>query len=73
MSFQFLMGVTLGPHESWPPPWENPGYATDGYRGQVELRQRSATVRQGSDGAGQKGETGAGHGFGRVSYTVIEY
>ena len=28
MSFQFLVGVTLGPHESWPPPWENPGYAT---------------------------------------------
>ena len=27
MSFQFLVGVTLGPHESWPPPWENPGYA----------------------------------------------
>ena len=29
MSFQFLVGVTLGPHESWPPPWENPGYAAE--------------------------------------------
>ena len=24
-SFQFLVGVTLGPRESWPLPWENPG------------------------------------------------
>ena len=23
-----MVGVTLGPHESWPSPWENPGYAT---------------------------------------------
>ena len=28
MSFPFMVWVTLGPHERWPPPWENPGYAT---------------------------------------------
>ena len=31
MSFQFLVGGTLGPHESWPLPWENLGYATGRY------------------------------------------